>query len=259
MKYIILSTFLFFSPNLAHASEPLNVQYSIYASGFEVVNIDATYTVTDKTYAAEMDLKTIGMLGRLAPWSGVLKSNGLNHDQNPTPLSHSFANTWRDETKITAMDFDNEGVLTTLTKTNADGSVEDIMPNEDVSKNTIDIMTAIYRASQGGTCDGTQTAMDGKRKFDMVFKSHSREKLTPGKYNKFDGDAEICTIEIQPISGKWREKKRGWMSIQEQAKNDGTLPKIWFGNVGEQAMNIPVRLQIQTNYGAMIMHLTGVE
>lgn len=239
------------------AADPLKVKYAIYASGFEVVNIDGTYHKTDDgRYKMVMDLETAGLLGKLAPWSGLLQSEGLDKGVKSTPLTHSFANSWQGDTETSLFEFNNDGTLTSHKKIQEDGSVEDRMPNADVYDNgAMDMISALYRTMNKPSCEGSEVATDGKRKFNMIFRSKGTGMITPTKYTSFNGEVEICEVEIEPVAGKWRDKKRGWMSIQEQAKSNGQLPRIWFGKVRKDYPAIPVRFQINTDYGVMIMHL----
>lgn len=258
MKYIFTLFLLFVSFN-AFAIEPLRVTYGLYASGFNVLDIVGTYNITDDKYDLSMDLKTQGMLGKLAPWSGSIQSNGINKDVESVPLYHSFSSTWRDETEQTEFKFNQSGQLTSTT-ISKDGKSDNKMPAKEVYKDKpIDMLSAMFRAMNAASCASKQPAFDKKRRFDMVFRSKGKDVLEKTGYSIFQGEAEICEVEIIPVAGKWREKPRGWMSIQGQAKDKGQLPRIWFGKVRDDIPPIPVRFLIKTNYGAMVMHLKGVQ
>lgn len=258
MKRILFALLLILMPVTASSSEPLKVTYGLYASGFNVVDIKGTYDLSGDTYDLTMDLKTQGMLGSLAPWSGLIKTSGLNKGVDSTPLTHSFASTWRGETETTAFTFDRNGALKSMAITE-DGKTETEMPPAEVYKdNPVDMLSALLRAMNNPSCASKQPSFDKKRRFDMVFRSKGTEMLEQSKYSIYNGEAEICEIEIVPVSGKWREKPRGWMSIQNQAKDNGQLPQLWFGKVRDDMPPIPVRFLIKTNYGAMVMHLKSV-
>jgi len=259
MKRILYSLILTLLPFAVSAAEPLKVTYGLYASGFNVVDINATYDISADTYDLTMDLKTQGMLGKLAPWSGLIKTSGLNKDVNSTPLSHSFASTWRRQTETTAFTFDKSGALKSMVITE-DGNTETEMPAAEVYKySPVDMLSALFRAMNNPSCASTQPSFDKKRRFDMVFRSKGVDIMKQNKYSNFSGEAEVCEVEIVPVAGKWREKPRGWMSIQGQAKDNGQLPRIWFGKVRDDFPPIPIRFFIKTNYGAMVMHLKDVK
>jgi hypothetical protein len=241
------------------ASESLKVTYGLYASGFNVVEIEGTYAIRDDRYDLTMDLKTAGLLGKLAPWSGVLKTNGMYSAENSTPLEHSFASTWRDDTETRTLTFDEVGQFISHTK-QENGEIDDRMPDKELYEGgVIDTLTAMFRSMNQDTCEGTHDVMDGKRRFDMVFKSKGTKNIEQSRYTVFEGKAEKCEVEIVPTSGKWRDKKRGWMSIQEQAKDNGQLPKIWFAKLRDDFPPVPVRFLITTNYGTMIMHVKDIQ
>lgn len=241
-------------------AQPLSVTYGLYASGFNVVEIEGIYDVDDKSYDLRMDLKTAGLLGQVAPWAGVLQTRGVVDGDKAVPSYHSFASTWRDETETSTFEFSKTGDLLVHQKIESDGSVVDKMPPEDVYHGgAVDTLTGLLRAMQGAQgCASTQDVLDGKRRFNMVFRSKGVESIQKSRYTIFDGQAERCEVEIVPTAGKWRDKPRGWMSIQEQAKGNGMLPQIWFGKLRDDLPPIPVKFLIKTNYGTMVMHLQAV-
>lgn len=257
MKYLFVLLLLF--STTAQAKE-LKVTYGLYTGGFNVVDIVGTYDITPDQYDLQMDLKTVGLLGSLAPWSGDIQSTGKIADKRAIPSSYVFENTWRDDTQTTQFTFNDEGHLTSYKRIKEDGRVENTMPTDEVyADHPLDLLSNVFQAMMDQSCAGTRPAFDRKRRFDMVFESQGKVTMEQSKYSAFSGDAEICTIEIVPVAGKWRDKPRGWMSIQGQAKENGQLPRLWFGKVDGNIPPIPVRFQIKTNYGTMIMHLKSID
>jgi len=100
---------------------------------------------------------------------------------------------------------------------------------------------------------------DGKRRFKLWFKDAGTETLTKSRYNIYDGVAIKCSVEVEPISGKWHEKPRGWMSIQEQGREKGILPTVWMGTVKGTDLYVPVKVRVKTDYGTLFMHLKSVD
>lgn len=260
MKYIIALILPFILTFSANASEPIKVQYGLYAGGFNVAVIDATYRFGEDSYALEADLKTAGILGTLAPWEGDVVTQGRIEDGSLIPSKHQFISNWRGDEKTNLFTFDEEGKLVSLTKSESGEAPQDKMPSEEIyADNPADMLTALLSASRGESCGTVEAAMDDKRRFDMVFRSQGQDVLQPNRYSAFEGSAEICEVEIVPVAGKWRDKPRGWMNIQNQAKNKGQLPRLWFGQVRENMPAIAVRMLVKTDYGTMLMHLRDVK
>jgi len=78
-----------------------------------------------------------------------------------------------------------------------------------------------------GKCEGTSLVFDGKRSFEQKFVHEENVELTASKYNIYEGPAAKCTVEVVPKKGKWHSKPRGWLSIQEQGREKGTMPTVW--------------------------------
>jgi hypothetical protein len=62
-----------------------------------------------------------------------------------------------------------------------------------------------------------------------------------------------------PDGGKWYQKPRGWLSIQEQGRQKGSLPTVWMAKVNKTGPALPVKIRVVTDYGTLFMHLTKIE
>ena len=122
---------------------------------------------------------------------------------------------------------------------------------------TLRVMLALPRT---GTCAGSSLVFDGDRSYRLTFADPHKEDLKKSDYNIYEGPSVSCTVEVTPEKGKWRKKPRGWLSIQEQGRQKGALPTIWFGTVaGQPDYAVPVKIRIKTDYGTLLLHLTGVQ
>ena len=260
MKRLLLLFILLTSSSTVMATEPLKVTYGLFTGGFNVATVNAIYNITDTHYKIDANLNTAGVLGTLAPWTGVINTSGNTTPSAYLPQTHNFASTWRGDTKTNQFKFDNEGQLVSFNKIENNGTAVDEMPLIDVYQDgAIDILTALLNSMNGSSCATKQDVTDGKRRFNLIFKSKGSEVLKANDYNRFSGKSEICEIEVIPTAGKWREKPRGWMNIQGQAKAKGQLPLMWFGKVNTELPAIPVRMQIKTDYGTMLLHLQSID
>lgn len=244
----------------------IKADYAVYASGFRALAATAHIQEEQLNYATYVTIKTDGLLGTLAPWRGVLTSTGRFDEISGVrmPTLHSFDNIWRGKNNRVEQHYDNAGRLIE-TRVKEDGRPDEIKtPDPTLVDGTTDILSAALEASRiiqkSGSCNSSQPVYDGKRRFNLVFKEQSRETIKTSKYTSFDGEAIKCVVEIEPDGGKWRDKPRGWMSIQEQSKKKGTPPLVWFGRVTQNsAVYLPVRLQVKTNYGTLILHMKDAE
>jgi len=248
----------------AKAAEPSKQHfvYQVYAGGIHAVEADVTMDVTPGgRYSLVLNAKTRGLLGSLAPWHGTFETHGwADKDTARQPEQHKSTTTWRDEEEIKDYLYHRDGQFKSLTIDEHDKppAIQDIDP--DLTAGTIDILTAALKVfenyNQEGACEGESKVFDGKRSFVQKFAHKAEVPLQSSKYNIYEGIAAECTVEVIPLKGKWYKKPRGWMSIQEQGREKGTMPTLWLASLSEGAPAIPVKIRVKTDYGTLFMHLT---
>ncbi len=248
------------SPAMAQI-EKQELIYEVYASGFHVVQARLKVDLSNpKKYSIEMDADTRGFLGKVVPWSGTFASNGwIMKDGTYRPKQHRSSAIWRGEEDIKDYQYNKDGTFKSLTIVEHDKApeIKDVGP--ELTDNTVDILSAaltmLTAYPQTLKCEGEEEIFDGKRRFKQTFKHKATEQLQPSKYNIFEGQAARCIIEVTPIAGDWGTKPRGWMSIQEQGRDRGTLPTVWVGKISEDGPAIPIKILVKTAYGSLFMHL----
>ncbi len=204
-----------------------------------------------------------GFLGTVAPWQGNYATNGILKNGEAFPLQHIATSVWRDEVETKTYSYNRQGQFQGLKiiEEGADKSPKDI--DKALTQDTIDIVSAtmniMMQTATTGECRGTSDIFDGKRRFALNFTPTGTATLKSSKYNMYDGLASKCDVEITPKGGKWHEKPRGWLSIQEQGRQRGALPAVWLGKISPDLPAVPVKVKVKTQYGVLFMHLIDVQ
>ncbi|MDB5490776.1 MAG: hypothetical protein JWO78_625 [Micavibrio sp.] len=266
---VLAGTILLTQPALAKSAKaPVagnNVQkmnYEVYAGGINAVDSELNITLQGKDrYSFEMFAATKGFLKVLAPWSGSFETHGWQLKDKDQPELHRSVATWRGDDEIKNYSYAKDGkfVAYSIKDDENDGSKKPVDP--ELTENTTDALTAVLavmrQVGEGKACAGSSEVFDGDRRYKMTFVSKGTEDLKATKYNVYEGPAEKCTVEVAPAGGKWHEKPRGWLSIQEQGRQHGQLPTVWFARMQATGPAVPVKIMIKSDYGAMFMHLAG--
>ncbi len=239
------------------------MEYDVYAGGFHVVSSDLLVDLQKKIqYKLRLGAYTHGILAKLAPWKGVFETNGWYNESaaQPQPHIHFSNTTWRDEKEVVEFEYNKNGSFKEYRVFNdKKNGVQPPLP--ELSNGTTDVLSATLEVmnhiTKTGKCEGTDKIFDGARSYNIIFRHKSDEVLKPSKLNVYSGPAVACTVEVKPLAGKWHEKPRGWMSIQEQGRERGTMPTVWFAKMAPNEPAVPVKIQVKTQYGALMMHLTG--
>jgi hypothetical protein len=271
-----VSALLIFCPMPSHAAQPaakekpkaasLNAQsmkYDIYAGGFHVVSAGLDVDLSQKTrYLLRLSAFTHGMLAKLAPWHGVFQTKGWYDPKKsfPQPELHFSDTTWRDEQELTEFRFNKDGSFKEYRIRNQEeNGPKD--PEPGLADNSTDVLSATLKVmnsvAQTGKCEGKDKIFDGSRSYNLIFHHQNEAMLKSSDLNVYAGPATECTIEVQPLEGKWHSKPRGWMSIQEQGREKGTMPTIWLAQMAGGEPAVPVKIRVKTDYGTLFMHLTA--
>ncbi len=239
------------------------MDYEVYASGIHVVQAHLKVDLRESgRYALALDAATQGFLAALAPWEGTFESRGwiLGKDDF-RPEMHRSADLWRGEGEVKDYRYGRDRTFKGLSVTKKGGQPEPAKAPPKLTEGTTDALTAalivMQAVAEGKECEGSSEVFDGSRRYRLVFKSEGFVDLAASRYNIYHGRAAQCTAEVVPLAGAWHKKPRGWMSIQEQGRERGTMPTVWLAKINEGGPAIPVRIQVKTAYGTLFMHLTG--
>lgn len=236
--------------------------YDVYAGGIHAVKaqLDVSYDKSDR-YSLRLGAETIGFLENLVPWRGSFETSGWRLGASgDRPEIHRSTATWRGEDELKEYFYGRDGSFKKLrvVEDNEDKSPESL--EQALVEGTTDVLTAtlevMKHVAENGQCQGESEVFDGKRRFSMKFNHEMDETLTPTDYNVYQGVTARCQVEVQPVGGEWHKKPRGWMSIQEQGRQKGSLPTVWFAKVSEDGPAVPVKIRVKTEYGTLFMHLT---
>lgn len=250
------------------ATTPLNngqqdVQYDVYAGGIHALQSNLNINIKeDKTYDVALTAKTYGLLAKMAPWQGKFETNGW-FDKNFKAKLHEATTTWRGENEIKKYSYNKDGSFKSYSVKDDENDGSPKTVDDKLTQGTSDVLTAtlntMLNIMQGGECSGTTEVFDGNRRYKLIFKEKKQVELESSRWNAYKGPAVECTAEVEPVAGKWHEKPRGWLSIQEQGRERGTMPTVWFANITKGEPAVPVKVRVKTAYGTLFMHMTRYE
>ncbi len=237
--------------------------YDVYAGGFHVVSSNLTVDLSQKSrYWLKLGAYTHGMLAKLAPWEGVFETKGWYNAKASAgnPEIHRSDTIFRDEQEINEFVYNKDGSYKEFRQFNKNKNGAQ-PPQPELSDGTTDVLTStlmvMNKIAQGGECEGSDKIFDGSRSYILHFSAVGEVTVPKSDLNVYTGPAVECTVEVKPLKGKWHEKPRGWMSIQEQGREKGTMPTIWLAKLAPGEPAVPVKIRVKTEYGTLFMHLTG--
>lgn len=244
------------------SQQNLDLTYDVYAGGFKALH--AVYQAQFDAQAYDIDLKTAtqGFIGTIFPWRGIYKTAGHTAKDREIPDQHTARSIWRKKEKVTELSYAPDGTLLKFTtqengKTNVKRDIK-----KELSEDAVDLLTGtlmlIQHAPAEGVCDRSFIVFDGKRRYSMTLAGGEMDTIKKSDYSLFAGPALKCTLTVKPLAGfREKDQKRGWMAVQNHTMARKKPPTIWFGRLKQDGPVLPVRMEINSDYGAAVAHLSA--
>ncbi|WPZ34465.1 DUF3108 domain-containing protein [Thalassobaculum sp. OXR-137] len=256
MKRLLLASLLITcaTPAVA-AGGPMRATYEVYFGGLHILSAQSEFAPERGRYAVTANAQTRGILDVFFSWRGETRSAGRYENDRAVPDKHTNFG-WRgDERRSVILTYGPDGeVISTAIDPAPDPEEVTALP-ENAEAGTIDPLTVIAQVSQTmsrtGSCDGEFAVFDGRRRYDLRVSDRGTEVLPATSYSIFSGEARRCRIDYAMLGGarkapnKYSKTARDRVVYVAQPVGDGPA--------------IPVALKIETDFGTLMAHLTGVE
>jgi hypothetical protein len=251
----VMTTPMFSGGGAARAEEPVVADYAFYFGGLHVLTAQARFATLTDAYTVEAEGETQGILSFVFEWKGVSRTEGRFEGNRAIPSVHESRGNNSDEERLQTLRYDETGaVIDVVVQPKPDPDEVTPLP-ENAEVGTIDPLTviaAVGRAvSQGEGCSGTFPVFDGKRRYDLTVTDEGMRTLEPTDYSVFSGPALACHVAWESLGGQRREKSKYAKTARDRT--------IYVARPFEDSRPIPVSLSIETDYGTLKGHMTGVE
>ncbi len=237
----------------AAQAEAVHATYSAYATGLNVLNLDADFTLTPTTYRVHTVYCMAGTVGALFSGQQDTTVEGRFVAGRPVPQRFYSQGHLRGRPRVTLIDYPaGNPVVRTLVPPNEDE--REPVP-EALQAHTIDTISAMAQlmrqVAATGRCEGSATTFDGRRLSEITVRTVGMELIEPSSRSRFQGPALRCDFEGRLLAGFRRDDDPERMRRPQQGS-------AWFAAVTPGAAPIPVRLTFQAPVlGTATLYLTG--
>lgn len=241
----------------------LQLSYEVYAGGFNALHADFQSKHTKDGYSIDLQSKTEGMIGTLFPWQGFYKTEGRDGKNAALlPQEHTARSIWRKTETASTLAYDRKGTLVSIKKSEGGKLTDEPEVKSDMASGAVDLLTGtlllIDDAPSKPPCDRKFPVFDGKRRYNITLSGGEMDEIKKSGYSVYSGPALKCVLMVEPVAGfRDKDQKRGWMAVQNHTLAHKKPPTIWFARVSPGGPVLPVRLEINSDYGAAVAHLTA--
>jgi hypothetical protein len=242
--------------------QDLELAYDVYAGGFKALHADFDIKLDPNAYDVALTAHTQGMIGGIFPWEGAYRTAGHTRNNALVPNQHTARSTWKEKEKLTELRYSPQGNLLKMTTQEGGKTTTKRDIQKELSQDSVDLLTGavlmIQSARLTDTCHGSFPVFDGKRRYNLTLYGGGPDEIRKSDYSVFSGKALKCFLKVEPVAGfVKKDEKRGFMAVQNHTLARKKPPTIWFAQVEKDGPTVPVRMEINSAYGAAVAHLTA--
>lgn len=255
-KLALAAAALGVSATAVQASGPqqdsVSIGYEVYFSGMHIMSVDAELLNASDRYELKVSSATRGIADFFVGWKGEAISRGTLAGSLAVPQVYTNRGVWKGKTRNIDIAYRPDGEVESY-KVEPEPDPEKVneLP-ENAEAGTIDPLSVIAQVTrsinQGGDCGGNFAVFDGRRRYDVDVTDKGIQSIVPNDYSIYTGDAVVCDLVFTVLGGDRKEKSK----YSATARNR----RVFVAAPVDGAPSIPVRLQIETDYGTLMAHLT---
>lgn len=248
---------LFFSLSSASASERLLIlSYDVYVGGIKVVKIDFETGIGSKQYSVDISLREVKFFSILFSWQMSISSEGKIIGGVPIPRKASVTSRWKGKTRLTKLEYNEFGVVKSTKLSPEETAVIRSPVTDQMKRGARDLSTGLLYLLQKldltQKCAMQEPIFDGKYAFLIKLIGGENVKLGAHRLSAYKGDALKCNLFIEKLGGYRVDPKYAAERFKEPMK-------IWFGKPFSKFLHLPIQLELETNLGWLVAHLTKAE
>jgi hypothetical protein len=233
----------------APASEPGAVlDYEVRYGPLQIMAVRTTTRFDGDRYQAGTDVRTVGIVALLFPWSAASSAAGERVDGTLRPERYRATGEYRGEQRLTEIEYDASSGMRVRAEPTAEADDRDPVPPA-LQRATIDPLTAALAAVTD--CRGTLRVFDGRRRYDLQISDLGDSDTPSARHALYSGRARHCRAAIQPLAGFWRGSST---DFQPPTQID-----CWIAAPRPGFSAVPVYLELSAPRGTFSIALSAAE
>ena len=229
----------------------IDLVYAVHIGGIHTVDLRIRLTLSADSYKVELSSHIDGLVRYLLPWSLRVESKGRLAGENLVPELAHTESSWRGKRRWRTLEYkDGRPVVVSVEPKRKTPPI----PAEHLF-GSVDVATAILTVARAvpseRSCSIRVPIFDGRRRFDAVIEAHGEDELPRSSRSAYSGKADVCDLAIEILHGRRKKTDYGGLAGGEKTMT------FWFARLFDGVNPLPVRVQLDTDLGAVIGHLTS--
>lgn len=236
------------------SEEKLKLTHTVYMGGLYVGDVKTDIVQTDDSYSIETKAQSSDTFKWLFSWVAEGQSRGLIDGNRFSPKAHIHQSAWNKKKRGAFIEYSPTGEVTFEIVGKPNANLKKYTPLDLKSiHSSYDPMTVLLatatRLQNGEECVGNYPVFDGRRRYDIVLSEVGEKLFAPSEYSVFQGSAKGCKIKV--------DKKGGFNRNSAYDVTEARDLVLWTAAPAEGTRVVPVRMQVETEFGAIEVHLAN--
>jgi len=234
------------------AAEEVKLQHAVYLGGIFLGGVETNLVQQADKYYSSSKATSNGAINWLFTWKAAGVSSGILDKGAFVPREYSYQSAWNKKNKGGVIKYQPDGSVTSelFGKKNTNTKKYTPIDPKDL-KDSMDPISMAFNAAmklaKGEGCKGQYPVYDGRRRFDVTLADEGQKKFKPSRYSVHTGLSTGCSIKITKLGGFRRNPSYDPVEQEKLV--------IWNAAPRDGGLVVPVRMQVNTDYGLMELHL----
>ena len=233
------------------AGRDIHLVYAVHIGGIHTVDLKIDLALGADRYKVKLSSEVQGLVRYFLPWSLRVRSNGRIEREGLVPQSAHTESSWRGKRRWRTLEY-REG-RPVLVSVEPKRKTPPVPPDRMLG--SVDVATAILTVARSvpseTSCAIRVPIYDGRRRFDAVIEAHGVVELPRSSRSAYSGKAVVCDLAIEMLHGQRKKTDYGGLAGGEKTMT------FWFARLFDGIYPLPVRVQLDTDLGGVIGHLTS--
>jgi hypothetical protein len=260
---------LIVSAPAAAADASTHMTYDVYVGGLRMLEVESGLTLAADHYDVDLSAHVVGIAAAFSDWRSNVRSSGGLAGPQLRPATNVVQRINGDSDKTTTITFLGGGRMDVEIVPSSKPKREQTIPPErlvhalDPLSGVVSILQALHVGASA--CTGQVPVFDGRRMYRADLTDGGTVMLDRAEQGMYGGPAHSCTVALTPMVGDFnfgdeRRATKPTEYLQRTSKApDQRVITTWLASPGAGLPAVPVRIESDSPWGRVIVHLRAVE
>lgn len=252
----------------AAADANARMTYDVYVGGVRMLEVTSGVSLGSDRYDVDLSAHVVGLAAAFSDWRSNVQSSGRLDGARARPARNVVERINGDDARTTTITFLGGGRMDVEIVPSKKPKREQTIPPErlvhavDPLSGVVSILQALHVGAEA--CKGQVPVFDGRRLYRADLTDAGTVMLQKSELGMYGGSAQRCTVSLTPMVGDFnfgderRSPKPTEYFQQSSRAPDQRMIDTWLASPGAGLPAVPVRIESESPWGRVIVHLRAV-